>query len=110
MSRELGDHLDTRPQCERIPETNPLDELRATEAMRLDRHINPNLRDYIPTLYELRQAANVRISNNATNTILGYIQKLEAEYGPLVTPMPWYKRLYYRWVYKLKVIVKVIKE
>lgn len=110
MSRELGDHLDTRPQCERIPETNPFDELHATEAMRLDRHINLNLRDYIPTLDELRQAANERISNNTTTTIQGYIQKLEAEYGPLVKPMSWYKRLYHRWVYKLKVIAKVIKE
>lgn len=78
------DHLDTHPQCERIPERNPLD--------------------------ELRENANKRVSNNAANTLLGYIQKLEAEYGPLVKPMPWYKRLYHRWVYKLKAIVKVIKE
>lgn len=61
-------------------------------------------------LDELREDANKRISNNAVGTVQGYIQKLEAEYGPLVTPMPWYKRFYHRWVYKLKAIAKVIKE
>lgn len=73
MSRELGDHLDIRPQCERIADTER------------------------------------RIANRAVTTLVGYANTL-AEYGPLTLPPPWYKRIYWRWSYKLREIIKIIKE
>ena len=50
-----------------------------------------------------------RIANNAVETLVGYATTL-AEYGPLTLPPPWYKRIFWRWSYKLKEIVKIIKE
>lgn len=84
MHEELGGHLDTRPQCGRL----------ATA----------------PTIQELSAKMDNRNSNLAVNLLVGYASRLEAEYGPLESPMPWWKRKFYRWTYKLKAIIEVIKE
>jgi hypothetical protein len=84
MSRELGDHLDTRPQSERLAA--------------------------VPTIHELSAKMVARNSNEAVTCLIGFASRLEAEYGPLESPMPWWKRKFYRWTYKLKAIIEVIKE
>lgn len=50
-----------------------------------------------------------RNSNQAVETLQRYAAELEP-FGTRTMPPPWYKRLYHRWVYKFKEIVKIIKE
>lgn len=51
-------------------------------------------------------------TRNANEAVVQLVRMHEAlqEFGPPTLPMPKYKRVFWRWVYKLKEIVKIIRE
>lgn len=55
------------------------------------------------------QETSERVNNEAVEIIQRYAAELEP-FGTRTMPPPWYKRLYWRWAYKFKEIVKIIKE
>lgn len=55
------------------------------------------------------QETSERVNNEAVKIIQRYAAELEP-FGTRTMPPPWYKRLYWRWAYKFKEIVKIIKE